>query len=178
MKKDLEAARVRELLDYDPQSGKLTWRVCRGLVRAGQTASGALNDGYQRIKVDGRVYRVHRVIWLHVYGAWPHGPIDHRDGDRSNNSLANLRLCSVAQNNQNVNAARGQSGLLGASFHKASGRWYSRICVDGKERSLGLFDTAREAHAAYVAAKTELHPFWAGAEQNYRNHSGGALPAA
>lgn len=97
------------------------------------------------------------------YGKFPSDSIDHINGDRSDNRIANLREATIAENKQNIGNApsHNKSGLIGA-HRDASGRgWSSCIIVNKKYTYLGRFATAEEAHAAYVKAKTELHPFWA-----------------
>jgi hypothetical protein len=78
---------------------------------------------------------------------------------RSDNRIANLREATYFENAQNIRRAsvRNKSGLLGVSPHK-SGMWRARIMKDGKSR-VTWHHTPEAAHAAYIALKTELHPF-------------------
>lgn len=118
--------------------------------------------GYRVQMRGGREVYEHRVIWEAANGPIPAGMvIDHVNGDRADNRLENLRTGTQAQNCQNRQGPQKNcgSGLIGAYFHKHSGRWHSRIQVRGKTTSLGYFDTAEEASAAYIAAKRKLHEF-------------------
>lgn len=93
MPTDLTADRLREVLAYDAQTGAFTWRVTQSnRAKAGNTA-GSLHrqDGYVYIRVDGVLHKAHRLAWLHVHGAWPTAGVDHVNGDRGQNGIANLR---------------------------------------------------------------------------------------
>ena len=154
------AVRVRELLDYDEITGVFAWRVARpGTARVGVVAGASDGDGYWRIKVDGRRYRAHRLAWLWAHGTWPMGQIDHLDGNRLNNALANLRDVSHSVNAQNQREAsrNNSSGLLGVSWAKNNGKWRAQIKAAGRVRVLGYFAVKEEAHARYVEAKREFH---------------------
>ena len=155
----LTAARAREVLDYDPDTGVFRWKVTRrGSASAGVVAGCLYSTGYWCIKVNGRRHSAHRLAWLIVHGAFPAYQIDHIDCDRANNRLANLREATNAENQQNLRRARSDSitGLLGVSTHRD--RFQSGIRVDRKTRYLGTFDTPEQAHAAYLDAKRKLHP--------------------
>ena len=143
---------VRQLFDYDPDTGTLSWKVSRGCVKAG-TPITSQSKGYLQVMINKQNHKAHRVIWLLVHGQWPNEELDHRDGNRSNNRLNNLRPATSAQNKMNK-ACRDDSaaGLKGAFQDKRDGRWCSRITVGGKYIHLGRFATAEEAHAAYAAA--------------------------
>lgn len=157
----LTAERVRELFEYDPDSGVLSWKGPRkGRQKQGLEAGFLISDGYQKVGIDGRRYPLHRVVWLYVFGVWPEGQIDHVNGVRSDNRISNLRDVTAAVNCQNVRKARGssKSGLLGASWHKQRNRFQAQIKVDGSSRFLGLYATAEEAHQAYLVAKRQMHP--------------------
>lgn len=156
---NLSAARLRELLHYNPETGVFTWRVGRKGVRCAGAVAGAMNArGYWRIGVDNRRYLAQGLAWLYMTGEFPPGDVDHRDGARANNRWANLRGVTRSVNNQNQRRARkdNRAGLLGVSPNRR--KWAASINVDGVKTHLGSFDTPEQAHAAYLAAKREWHP--------------------
>ena len=159
---DLTADRLRELLHYDADTGVFRWAASRGRKHCGGDIAGSpCGKGYLQIRVDRRLYKAHRLAWLHVNGSWPTRQIDHIDGNKSNNAIANLREANHSQNGQNKRTVRpdSKSGMLGAYWSAEKSCWYSKIGVMGKYLYLGRFDSPEEAHAAYMKAKAELHPF-------------------
>jgi hypothetical protein len=106
----------------------------------------------QRHDAGGTTY-LHRVIM----GAGPGQLVDHIDGDGLNNTRANLRICTRAQNNANRVCAKGSSGYRGVHPEPRNGRWYARIEVNGRPRSLGCFATPEEAARAYDAGALAAH---------------------
>ncbi len=156
----INAERLREMLAYDPATGSLTWRRRSGpRCCVGGVAGSIGNRGYWHVQLDGKKYSAHRLAWLHVHGQWPVNQIDHQNGDRLDNRIANLRDISHSVNAQNLHKAnhRSKSGLLGAHWHVTTGKWLSNIRSGGKQKYIGIFDTAEAAHAAYIDAKRELH---------------------
>jgi hypothetical protein len=147
------------LLSYDPETGEITWRVKRGYMRAGSKAGCIGVKGYAQIGVSGRTYPAHRLAWLLHFGAFPPEQLDHINGDRADNRIANLRACTNTQNQQNVAIRVGVSGHIGVTWHKRSGKWHARIKHERKRTHLGQFDSIEDAAAAYQAAKRELHTF-------------------
>jgi hypothetical protein len=92
----LTAERLRELLDYDPETGVFTRRITTGRNRrwkAGDKVSGrpSATTGYLGIGIGKRRYAAHRLAWLWMTGEWPKNLMDHRDCDRTNNRWVNLR---------------------------------------------------------------------------------------
>jgi hypothetical protein len=84
--------------------------------------------------------------------------VDHRNGDSLDNRRANIRLATTAQNCQNVRRnSRNTSGFKGVSWSARHRKWIAKIKACGRQRFLGLFDRAGDAHAAYCAAAVELH---------------------
>jgi hypothetical protein len=156
------AERVREMLDYDPETGVFTWKAKnpRSRIPIGAVA-GANMNGYRVIILDMARYRAHHLAWLHVYGVWPEHGIDHRNRQPSDNRIANLREATQDQNMQNLGKPRtNTSGYQGVSKGRHGTGWRAAIHHDGRRINLGTFKTPEEASAAYVRAKTELHPFW------------------
>lgn len=155
----LTAERVRELLSYDPESGVLSWRFSRSGISAGP-AGCASSIGYIYLTVDGTKQLAHRLAWLITHGEWPSEDIDHINGVRADNRLANLRAVPRYVNNENrrkVRADNKVSGATGVTWHHHSRKWIARIHVRKKVHRLGLFDTVEEASAAYLEAKRRLH---------------------
>lgn len=113
--------------------------------------------GYIQVKLNGVAYRAHRVIWAIHNGSWPEGQIDHRNGNRSDNRITNLRDCSHSINMQNKRYAHSnnKSGFLGVS--RNGNKFVARIKVNGCRVLLGSFGTAEEAHSAYVNEKRKRH---------------------
>ncbi len=156
----LTAERVREVLDYDPETGVFTRRTRSGpRVWVGDVAGFKRPDGYMQIKIEARAYLSHRLAWLWVTGEWPVYGIDHIDGVKDNNRIANLREADQSLNAQNLKRARVNnkaSGLLGVT--QFGERWQTRVVVKGVIHHLGTYDTAEQAHSVYLGAKRLLHP--------------------
>lgn len=148
--------RVRELLIYDSETGVFRWKVASTRVKIGDVA-GSDGDGYRVIRIDQRNYKAHRLAWLYVHGEWPAKDIDHINGVRSDNRIANLRDVSRSVNIQNLRRARSDnsSGLLGVSRNR--GRWRAVINLEGKRHHLGYFASADLAHEVYLEAKLKIH---------------------
>ncbi len=147
---------------YSPETGVLVWKEPRApRVKVGDLAGGLTGQGYREVKFGDHTYGTHRIAWLMATGSWPNGQIDHINGVRNDNRLCNLREVSIQGNAQNQRHARQDnrhSSLIGAAFHKATGKFRARIGMpDGKQKHLGSFATAEEAHAVYVAAKRQMH---------------------
>jgi hypothetical protein len=165
------ADEVRAVLDYDPESGILTWLARQGDDRATKAwnakhankQAGSLNKkGYLQVRLFGRNYQAHRVIWLLVTGRWPSGfDIDHSDTVRSNNRLDNLRLATNSQNRANSKKpSNNTSGFKGVHFSKVVDRYVASISVNGRTHHLGCYGTPEAAHAAYLnAAEWHFGPF-------------------
>jgi hypothetical protein len=150
---------LKEVLNYDPLTGIFTWKVSGSGRRIGKIAGG-IDDGYNKIKVNNKLYKGHRLAWLYVYGTWPMADIDHINGQRADNRIANLRDVSRTHNcqNQYLPHKESSSGVLGVTWHKRMGRFQAGITVDGKRLHLGTFKDSGEAHNAYLKAKQQYHP--------------------
>ncbi|EKK5411216.1 HNH endonuclease [Enterobacter cloacae] len=148
---------LRSLFLYDPVTGRLRHKANRRRVKAGSYADSTRRaDGYRQValRLDGKQYQLkaHRVAWILVHGAIPHGKqIDHINGIRDDNRLCNLRLVTQRENDQNRRKARGYS------WNKGCSKWEAYIRVDGVLRHLGLFTTEAAARAAYLKAKARYH---------------------
>lgn len=162
MTPDLTATRVREVLAYDPDTGVFTWKVrTSNRAHLGAEAGRVGANGYRYLGLDGSLHLAHRLAWLYVHGVWPADMIDHIDGDRLNNRIANLRPADMRRNQQNRKGpqANNRSGLLGVSWSKQARKWHAQISDAGQSHHLGYFACPEEAHAAYLDAKRRLHEY-------------------
>lgn len=155
----LTQARLKELLSYDPLTGEFTnIKSGKGRKPVGAVVGSVGNSGYVTSMVDGKNYLHHRLAWLYIHGAFPSADLDHRDGVRANNALANLRPATRAENCQNATIrsdnASGQTGVC-----PVGKRWRVKVCVGGRERHVGYFVTKELAQLAYLSAKSEMHEF-------------------
>lgn len=150
---------LKDCLSYDPEAGLFRWVVKRKGTLRSKFAGSKMANGYIAICIDGRDYTAHRLAWIYVHGVEPSGCIDHINGDKSDNRIANLRDVSQVINMQNVYAAKSNSktGLRGVSWHAQRKKYTARIKSGARYLSLGLHDTPEAAHAAYMEAKRRLH---------------------
>lgn len=152
---------IRECLTYDASTGIFLWTADRrGKTRSGDIAGCLNGSGYRVISFKDVTYRAHRLAWWFVYGVMPVGLIDHINGIRTDNRIANLRVASPRANAQNVSRAKSNSatGLLGVISPSDRPVFLSSIRdQQGKRIHLGTFAAAEDAHDAYMTAKRQMH---------------------
>lgn len=151
----LTQARLRALLSYDSETGVFRRRFdhlpCK---KAGDEAGGVSPGGYVVIRVDGRHYSAQRLAWLHVYGAFPDGVVDHKNQIKTDNRLSNLRVASRAENGRNRRVSKANSsGVTGVRWHRSHRKWQAEIRVNWKLIHLGYFADIQTAVAARRAAE-------------------------
>lgn len=157
---------ARASFDYDPETGWLIRPRSTQGAKAGRVGCRR-PDGYRCLSFRGRHQLEHRVIWLWMTGDWPDQLVDHINGDPSDNRWVNLRSADKRLNAQNRRCASGKnkhSGLLGVRPSPNNKKWIAQIRVPCSESAqgsrclhIGTFAKAEEAHAAYLAAKRQLH---------------------
>jgi hypothetical protein len=120
---------------------------------AGRLAGSTSVAGYRTVKIFGKDYKVHRIVWiLNFGGVIPHS-IDHKNGIRNDNRLENLRLATQREQRRNTAlSSRSTSGENGVCWQKRDKRWYAYIQINGKRKNLGYFVNKEDAIAARKAA--------------------------
>lgn len=148
---NLTAESLRQMLRYEPETGKFFWLRANNQCKIGDEA-GAKHLGYVRVTCFGRRYLAHRLAWLWMTGDWPIERIDHMNMNREDNKWSNLRLATDTQNRANSNKQpRNKLGVKGVEYH-VSGKFRARIGIGGKIFHLGVFDKVELAKKAYDAA--------------------------
>lgn len=156
----ITADELRQIVHYDPDTGIFTWIRPRPKIRVGQTAGYLHHIGYINIEINERIYMAHRLAWLHYYGEWPRHQIDHRDGDKTNNKIENLRDATDVENRLNRKVrADNISKRKGVTKTVRNGvtKYIVRVGLNGERRYLGFFTDLDEAHRAYCEAAKRLH---------------------
>jgi hypothetical protein len=112
--------------------------------------------------LDGRRYGEHQLVWLAETGAFPTQKLDHINGVRDDNRIANLRLATSKQNNENASLRKdSSSGRRGVSWRARSQKWVAQIQHNNRKIHLGYFDTVEAAHFAYIQSATQLFTHYA-----------------
>ena len=157
---------VLKLLDYDPVTGIFIWKVRTAIcVKIGAEAGSVFVNGngkpYRRIMIKGRHYYSHRLAWLVLNGKFPDAEIDHVDGSGLNNASANLRAVTRKENTKNKRKqVNNTSGVMGVYWDKTYSEWAAKICLNGKLKKLGFFESFESAVAARKSAEKlyDFHP--------------------
>lgn len=162
---------LRQRLRYDPETGKLYWHRLPQTVGnwaaswntryAEREAFTADMRGYRQGRVDGQSLLAHRVIWALHAGIWPAAEIDHINGDRADNRIANLREVDRSGNNRNTAVRRSSiTGVVGVTWDAQTSRYRAQIKTRGKLIHLGRFHSLSEAKAVRKQAeiKYDFHP--------------------
>jgi len=145
---DVTAERLRELLQYDPETGDWTWlvdriNICgRVLIRAGDPAGTWRGDGYHEIMIDRVGYLSHRLAFLYILDRWPPDDVDHINLNRGDNRWSNLREATRCQNRMNQRKYGSRSLPRGVYKH-----YRKFAAIIGSNTYLGAFDTPEEASA-------------------------------
>lgn len=169
---------VRQMVRYEPESGTLIWLArTPDMIRSanprerigksarwnklfeGRTAGRVGSNGYFYIMIGYRMMLLHRVIWAVVHNAWPTGTIDHIDGNKANNRVANLRDVGHENYRNQKRWCTNTSGVSGVRFDKARKKWRGTIIFQNKTYNLGSFSRIEDAAAAVTAKRREFGGF-------------------
>lgn len=146
---------LKEQLDYNPETGTFTWKVSKSGRKLGGIIGTKNNLGYLITRFNYKIYSLHRLAWLYIYGEMPDDMVDHINGIKDDNRIENLRVVTNRENQTNTYKNR-KGRLVGAHFHKRAGKWCCSVKVDGKSTHLGYFETQELAHEAYLKHLTTL----------------------
>ena len=152
--------RLKELLHYCPETGVFTHIKPRKGIRVGEIA-GTKSSLYVVLRIDGKLYKAHRLAFLYMTGSLPLRDVDHINQVRIDNGWINLRLVRTKDNNKNKTLHKSNtSGFNGVGWSKKENRWIAYIGVNGSLKMLGRFKQKTKAIAARKKAdiKYGFHP--------------------
>lgn len=149
----ISAKELHGLFEY--RDGDLIWREDRGRKTKSGDLAGSMKDGYVVIRINGKSYRAHRLIYLMHHGFLP-DLLDHINRIKSDNRIENIREASVSENAMNRKPS-GTSRYKGVAWHARDERWVAGIRIGGRQKHLGSFIKEDDAAKAYDCAAKEHH---------------------
>jgi hypothetical protein len=160
------ATAIRAAFDYNPETGILSWKKRPGIDKpanvfnaefAGKPTGCPNGCGYLRVLWNKKHYVAHRLAWVHFYGSEPTRAVDHINGNRADNRIANLREANDSQNMVNArNRPMNKTGFRGVTLRR-DGRFYAGTRIKGASVSFGYHNTASEAARAYEDGIRQIH---------------------
>ena len=163
---------LKECFSYDGATGLFTWlerpithfnneghQKKFNAQHKGKLAGRMQSKGYITIRTSRDVaFLAHRMAWAIQYGQWPSEQIDHINGDRLDNRIANLREATHAENCRNIGITKKTShGVVGVTWCQEIGKWQARINCNRQRFHLGSFALFDDAVAARRAAEIKYH---------------------
>ena len=107
-------------------------------------------------KIHGYSDYLASVVFAMAHGYWPES-VDHINGIKTDNRLANLRAANHAENMQNSRLrSDNTSGFKGVTWDQRAGKWQAQVHMNGRCKFLGYFDKV-EVAAAKASAYREQH---------------------
>lgn len=115
-------------------------------------------DGYIRTVINRgkqgyHSYMLHRLIT----NCPPELVVDHINHDKTDNRIANLRICTRQENNRNRRIGiNNTSDTTGVYFNEQSKKWVAYIMVDQEQKYLGIYENIEDAIEARKKAQAEI----------------------
>lgn len=159
----IDPKELNKLLRYDAETGKLFWlprenKQWTGRYAGKEALTALRGDGYKCGNIRGRMYAAHRVIVAIETGKWP-DEVDHINGDKLDNRIANLRSVNATENRRNMKRRKDNStGVCGVYYISQTGMWNVKIGVAGKKIHVGNYADLNEAISARSDAE-QAHGF-------------------
>ena len=149
--------KLKEIFDYNPDTGIFTWKSSRSKIKAGDIAGHINKIGYVRLSINNKKYLAHRLAWLYVYGNIPKY-IDHINKITTDNRICNIRKATHSENmcNRKIHF-NNKSGIRNVVFCKKNKKWRVKIAINKKTIHIGYFDDLEFADLAAKEARDKYH---------------------
>jgi hypothetical protein len=143
----LTQERLKEVINYNPDTGIFTWVLHTRNTKPGYPAGGIdITTGYVRIAINRKHYQAHRLAVLYMEGYFPEHTVDHKDRVRHHNWYDNLREATKQCQMRNCGMLRkNTSGVKGVHWHDKRSKWAAQIAVNRVISHIGLFASLEEA---------------------------------
>ena len=145
---------------FEYKDGELFWNVKRSGIQKGDMAGCIDSKGYKRIRLNRKKILNHRIIFMMHHGFLPK-MLDHINLNRLDNKIENLREANRIQNGQNRILKSNTSSYKNVYWHTQAQKWYVRLIVNKKNKSLGLYDNLELAGLIAEEARNKYHGVFA-----------------
>lgn len=149
---------LKEFFDYNPETGLMSVkkRRCRRELGAviGSKTSSKSGFSYLRVSIDKKMHYIHRLAFIFMTGSAPKF-IDHKNGNRMDNSWGNLRACTNQQNSSSRGLIKNSTGYKGVT--RSGNKFAAQITHHYRHYNLGTYATPKEAHEVYFRKSKELN---------------------
>ena len=154
---------IIDLFEYRDEN--LYWKVRPSRRVDMSKPAGTINvTGYRHIQIKGKLYRAHRLIYQMFNEQWDitdnsqDNSIDHKDNDKLNNSIDNLRVATGSQQKANTGEQKNNtSGESNVYWVEERGKWRVRVTVNKESHHGGYFVNKEDAIAKATKMRDELH---------------------
>jgi hypothetical protein len=141
---------LKRMFTYEPSTGVLRWNYREEMTGqwngrfAGQIAGSREPGGYTKVTINDVNYQAHRIIWMLCNAFMPAGmEIDHINGKKSDNRIANLRLATTSQNQCNRKADSNRK--LPKNIYRHKTKFRHEININGVRYASRAISTLEEA---------------------------------
>ena len=156
-KRDLWWVDLDRLLSYDKKTGAFTWKIDFPRMKKKDTIAGQVTSfGYRIIRINGKSYSASKLAWFYVYRQYPSFSLEHKNGDKLDNSITNLVPISLLGKEQEYLSPLNSSGYKGVSWIPAKDRYAAYLHWEGKRVHLGVYKCAEEAACIVESARMTL----------------------
>ena len=139
------------------EGGKLIRKVAVSNARAGTIIDFIENNGYVRVRVDGKMYGVHQVVFVMFNGYLPK-IIDHVNNIKADNRIENLREATKSENGYNTKLpVNSKSGIKNVCWVKKLNSWQVKLKVKSICKVIGYFKDLELAELVAYEARNKFH---------------------
>lgn len=151
---ELTQSELKKHLHYAPLTGVFTWKLRTSYrIRVDDEAGYIRESGYRCIRLKGKAYPAHRLVFLYMLGQMPRY-IEHRNRIRADDSWSNLRIADQLINREDrAKPINNTSGFVGVHKDNRINKWVASISLKGITKFLGQHDKKRDA----VIARTQAN---------------------